>query len=341
MSGGCSSACCFFAIGEAFRTGTHKAMIFTWLRLQGRLEEKTKVYGTTRSWSNFGSAVSIVIVTVFLLVHPSYPAIFLLAVIPYLLGLINLATYPAELEGERPADVSLAKVVRHLWEVMKMGLRTRGMRRLLLETMGFEGMFDAAKDYLQHCSKRPPLGLPFLIALESTRRSALLIGIVYFVLHVLSGVASRLSHRLEQQTGGEEAAIRRLWFVTFAIYAALVPLLYLHVRWPAIILFVLLNLLHNVWRPLQITRFDAYSPEKHGATVLSLESQAKSLATLVLAPLCGWLVDLTASVSAAAPGGPPQVSFWPIALLGTIVFLPGLFFPAGRAASPQPTSEVG
>jgi len=40
----------FFAIGEAFRTGTHKAMIFAWLRQQGREHERTRVYGYTRSW---------------------------------------------------------------------------------------------------------------------------------------------------------------------------------------------------------------------------------------------------------------------------------------------------
>ena len=41
----------FYALGDAFRTGTHKAMIFDWLRLGGRSHEKTKVYGYTRSWS--------------------------------------------------------------------------------------------------------------------------------------------------------------------------------------------------------------------------------------------------------------------------------------------------
>jgi len=51
----------FFAIGEAFRTGTHKAMIFTWLRNRNRTDEKTEVYGYTRSWSKLGSAVSVVL----------------------------------------------------------------------------------------------------------------------------------------------------------------------------------------------------------------------------------------------------------------------------------------
>ena len=46
-----------FAIGEAFRTGTHKAMIFTWLSLEGRADERTRVYGYTRSWSKYGSAL--------------------------------------------------------------------------------------------------------------------------------------------------------------------------------------------------------------------------------------------------------------------------------------------
>ena len=65
----------FFGIGEAFREGTHKSMIFTWLRLNDRLEEKTKVYGYTRSWSKIGSAVSIPIATAIvhaLLVMPTF-----------------------------------------------------------------------------------------------------------------------------------------------------------------------------------------------------------------------------------------------------------------------------
>ena len=34
-----------FSVGEAFRTGTHKAMIFAWLQEEGRTDEKTAVNG--------------------------------------------------------------------------------------------------------------------------------------------------------------------------------------------------------------------------------------------------------------------------------------------------------
>jgi MFS family permease len=87
----------FFAIGEAFRTGTHKAMIFTWLRLQGRLDEKTRVYGYTRSWSKIGSIVSTILAVLFVLLTNNYSYVFFFAIVPYIIGLLNFLSYPAPL----------------------------------------------------------------------------------------------------------------------------------------------------------------------------------------------------------------------------------------------------
>ena len=89
----------FFGVGETFRTGTHKAMIFAWLRLEGRTGEKTKFYGYTRSWSKFGSAVSVVLAAVFVVVSDSYAYVFYLAIIPYVLGIVNFLGYPRALDG--------------------------------------------------------------------------------------------------------------------------------------------------------------------------------------------------------------------------------------------------
>ena len=66
----------FFAIGDAFRTGTHKAMIFEWLRHENRTREKTKVYGYTRSWSKTGSALSVVIAAALVFYTGRYSHIF-------------------------------------------------------------------------------------------------------------------------------------------------------------------------------------------------------------------------------------------------------------------------
>ena len=66
------AAMALFGVGEAFRTGTHKAMIFTWLRLEGRTDDRTRVYGYTRSWSKYGSALSVVLAAVFVYYSDSY-----------------------------------------------------------------------------------------------------------------------------------------------------------------------------------------------------------------------------------------------------------------------------
>ena len=193
----------FFAIGEAFRTGTHKAMIFDWLRLQGRSNEKTKVYGYTRSWSKKGSALSVLIASALVFYSGSYRNIFWFSIIPYMLNIINFLGYPAMLDGDRKSEFSMKAVAVLLKKALKQAVQYPPLRRLVAESMGFEGMFKASKDYLQPILKQTAIALPLLLALEAKKRAALLVGLVYFVLHLLSSVASRNAHRLEDWKGSE------------------------------------------------------------------------------------------------------------------------------------------
>ena len=84
----------FFGVGEAFRSGTHKAMIFAWLRSQDREDERVKIYGYTRSWSKYGSAVSVALAAPIVLFTDSYEWIFLAAIVPYALNIVNFLGYP-------------------------------------------------------------------------------------------------------------------------------------------------------------------------------------------------------------------------------------------------------
>ncbi len=304
----------FFAIGEAFRTGTHKAMIFTWLRLQDRLDEKTRVYGFTRSWSQLGSAFSVIIAALFVIVTESYSAVFYLSIAPYILGIVNFMQYPPELEGKIQGKVTLRGVFDNLWSTLKMLLRIRHLRRLILESMAFEGVFNAAKDYLQPVIKGMALALPLFVYMEDTRRGAIIVGVVYFILHLLSAWASRKSHRITQHAGGEEQGAVNIWKSSLVIYFLLALILYMKWYYLAIIGFILLYVMQNLWRPILISRFDAYASETHGATVLSIESQAKSASTALVAPILGIAVDF---VTTGGFGG----GFWPVAAAGALVAL--------------------
>ena len=309
-----------FAVGEAFRTGTHKAMIFTWLRLEGRLDEKTRVYGYTRSWSKIGSAVSTVVAVTIVWLTQDYAWVFFLAIVPYLIGLLNFATYPQELEGKPSSHVSMGDVFKHLRDCLSDSLKVRGLRRLMVESMSFEGVHEAFQNYLQPVVRNMALLIPVFLWMGETRRSALLIGLVYVGLYLASAYASRGAHRLSAYAGGEEAGSRLLWKIVFLLYALLVPFLFFELYYVAVGGFIVLAVIQNLWRPMLVSRFDAYASEERGATVLSVESQSKSVSVMVMAPLFGLAVDF---VRVGGWGG----EFWPVAAIASTVALLILLFP--------------
>ena len=304
----------FFGLGDAFRTGTHKAMIFDWLRMQDRLDEKTKVYGFTRSWSQMGSALSVLIAGALVFYRGNYTDIFWYSIIPYGVNIINFLGYPSQLDGGRQSEFSLKAVAKLLGKALKSAVYFPPLRRLVFEGMGFEGMYKASKDFLQPILKQTAIALPVLVALDASKRSALLVAVVYFLLYFLSSFASRNSHRFSDWRGGEEGAAQLMWWIDLALFASLIPALWFGWLPSVIVLFVALAILQNIWRPVLISRFDAQSTPDMGATVLSIEAQAKSLATIIFAPLLGWLVDAFAVFT---PVGVAQ--FVPIGIVGTCI----------------------
>ena len=85
--------------------------------------------------------------------------------------------------------------------------------------------------------------------------------------------------------------------------------------------FVVLYIVQNLWRPVLISRFDAHSDEANGATVLSIESQAKSLSTMIIAPVLGLAIDFVRNQ------GIGESEFWPIGVFGLLITL-GFFLTA-------------
>ncbi|MFC1534746.1 MFS transporter [Thermodesulfobacteriota bacterium] len=321
------SAMFFFAIGEAFRTGTHKTLIFTWLRNQGRIDERTKVYGYTRSWSKIGSAVSVIIACVLVFITGNFIYVFFFAIIPYTLNIINFLGYPKEIDCRVEKKTSLNDIIKHLKETIMISMKQRNLRMLILESMGFEGFFKASKDYLQPILMAAALPMTTAlftgIPLSDEQRSVVLIGPVYFFLFIISAVASRNAYRLVSESGQEDNAARFLWGLSVLIFIAFLPSMFYGVYWIMITGFVLLYIMQNLWRPVLISRFDVHSDEAKGATVLSIESQAKSLSTMIIAPVLGLAIDL------ARNNGIGVSEFWPIGGLGVIIAL-GFFLSALR-----------
>lgn len=302
----------FFAVGEAFRTGTHKAMIFDWLESEGRGGERTRIYGYTRSWSQIGSAVSVVMATAAVLITENYVAIFWFSILPYLANIINFLSYPAFLDGEPPENTSLADLWRLFLVTLGKSLRNHPLRRLFLESAVYRGNASLAKDYLQPLLGAAALTLPFLNNWNAERRSALLVGALFFILYFASSLASRNAHRFvattdSLNTPAETVASRRLWL--YSALAFTLAALALAAGWnlTAGILFAAVVLLVNLWRPILMSRIDEVSDSSAGATVLSIDSQAGSFYLMLFAPLLGFVAD--------------RAGLWPVAAFGAATAL--------------------
>ncbi|MEZ4381855.1 MAG: hypothetical protein R3A79_10920, partial [Nannocystaceae bacterium] len=255
-----------YAVGEAFRSGTHKAMIFTWLKAQGRENEKAEVYGRTRSWSKRGGAVAALIAAAIAWRTGDFSGVLWFTAIPYTLGLINLATYPRWLDGEAAPTRRPLEVLRVAARGLAAAVRLPGLRRLLGESMAFEGSHKLAREYLQPLVEAAALALPVVGALGGAlggggdldfRRTVVALSLVYFALGLLEGAASRRAGAFGRRMG--DAAIAALWRLNLAGFAALLVALLGGWAWLAIVAFVLqTGALHNLFRPLQLARYDAH-----------------------------------------------------------------------------------
>jgi len=72
-----------FAFGEAFRSGTHKALILEHLTLNDMQHLKVEFYGRTRAASQFGSSINAIIAAALVFYSGDYRTMFLAATIPY------------------------------------------------------------------------------------------------------------------------------------------------------------------------------------------------------------------------------------------------------------------
>ena len=299
-----------FSVGEAFRTGTHKAIIFTWLKHEGRASEKTHVYGYTRSWSKIGSAVSALIAGGLLLYWTEFDAVFYLSAIPMGINLINFLGYPDYLdEIDKDASYSMKSILLTFFRGLLACVSLHRLRRLLVGSMCFEGVYTTCKDYIQPVLKTMALSLPVLLSLSGEQRTAILVALVYAVLFLLGSLASRFSGHAADRLGGTLRAMGVYWWVFVACFGLVLTGVLTHVGALAVVGLVILGVAQNLWRPNLVSAVADEADSQTLATVLSVESQAKTLFAAVVAPILGFTVD---RVSASWP----EYRFLPIAILG-------------------------
>ncbi|MCP4214547.1 MAG: MFS transporter [bacterium] len=284
-----------FACGDAFRTGTHKAMILTYLEIKGIKHLKIHYYGTTRSASQLGSALSALLAMILVFFQGSLRWVFLVSVVPYILELFLMISYPRELDGNvKPVSGGLAKAVKERFkETTKQFLalfKKRVTLKALLSSAVFSGLFKGIKDYLQPLLKSYAAAFPLLLSFSHGERTTLLIGTAYFLLFLLTSYASKKSGAFADKLKSLPSGMNK----TFLIGVVFLIISGAALEWEfyeiSALFFILLYVLQNLRKPVCVGYISEHVSSNIMATGLSGESQLRSLFAALFSFLTGLLV---------------------------------------------------
>ena len=222
----------------------------------------------------------------------NYRWIFILSILPYIAGIANILTYPSFLNRKAQATgIHPGHIFIHLWRNVKKTVQAPGLRRLIIQGMGYEGIFRVSRDYLQPILQAQALALSGCFVLGNRESTAITVGIVYFILYMISASASRKSHVFVQRAGGEAKALELLIFLAVIVLmaASMGSMQKMYVL--PITGFIVYYILQNIWRPILVSQYDSHTQSHEQATILSIESQAKSTGVFLFAPVAGYIAD--------------------------------------------------
>ncbi len=281
-----------FAMGETFRSGTHKSMIMEHLDEEDMSDQKVRYYGKTRSASRLGSAVSAVLAGVIVFYFQSYNIIFLVTIFPYILAFFLMLSYPKSLDGG-PSGVSFESTISHLKESFGQFFDYPDLGKMMVNASIYDSFFKISKDYLSPIIQSFAVGLPLLLYIENQdQRTAILVGVIYFFVYMNSFVSSRKSASLMERTGNMSKALNVLYFIMASAFLAVALFLRFDLDFLAIAAFFFFFTLYNLRKPMVVGYLgDIIEPDTR-ATLLSGHNQLRSVFGIVIAPILGFLADM-------------------------------------------------
>jgi len=284
-----------FAFGDAFRTGVHKAMIYQYLKLNNWGDQKVDYYGHTRSWSQIGTAVSALIAGLIVFYSGRYDMIFLASGVPYFLDMINIWSYPKYLDGHQ-VSFSIKAIKERFIVVTKAFLESFKQLffiKVLTSSTLNTGFYRAVKDYIQPLLKYFALSIPVFTYLTDDKKIAVIIGVTYFITYLITAFVSSKSGKF---AGLYQSATKPMNLtIIIALITGVITGLTFSIGYYvfAIIGFIVVLSIENLRKPIGVALVADLSKDKAMATVLSASSQAKSIIAAILAPIIGWIADIS------------------------------------------------
>ena len=285
-----ASAMILFGLGEAFRSGTHKSMIMRFLDYHDLKDSKTKIYGRTRAVSLIGSMVMSLVAILFVLWLPEIRYLFLVSIIPYLLDMLLIASYPKYLNERRVSTFNLKHFLKENIESIKYTFKAKSVRKLVIDEGLYQAGYKSIKDYIQ----------PLVIALSISgglvafgqfsleQNKEIYIAIIYAIIYLISSFTSRYSYKVARKVN-HFTLINGMWLLTSII--ALLIGFFSNNLFVIFVGFILIYVFLNLRKPVMIEEIGNASDTTKRASVLSVEAQLASILLVIFAPIIGFLAD--------------------------------------------------
>jgi len=279
-----------FGIADAFRSGTHKGMIMHYLEMNNWQNQKINYYGHTRSWSQKGSAISALLAGLLVFFTGNYHYIFLVSIIPYLINFLLILSYPNKLNKvQNKLKKKHVLRIKHALKRMLKVLKYPNVLKIINTTSIYTAYLKAIKDYIQPLMLQVVAMLPIFYQLDVKKKNGLFIGVIYFIIYLLTAKASKIAPRVVEKNKKRIAYITLLIGFAFGVSTGL---FYNYNLWVlSLIAFIGIYIIENIRKPI-LTGFIAEEvPNEILTSVISVQSQLKTIMTAILAFVFGLCVD--------------------------------------------------
>ena len=293
----------FIGLNKAFKSGTHKAFIFDYMEQNPSQITPSEVFGKNKFWARMGEA-SASAAGGFIAVRLGFSMVFVFALFPAVVNLINALTYEKIREIHRVKTFSLSMQFKHIGESLAEIKGRKIVRRLIINSAIFVSCMEASEKFFQ----------PYMV---EARIPIEWFGIVYMIILIITAFGSRYAYLFETK-------FRRMDIVNVSGWIGMVPFVILglgFVSVSGISLFFIILFLKSARRPAMITELNTHISSTKRATILSTDSLFRAVFLLAFLPIIGHLSDSFSIYTA-------------MLIIGIILFMNQIFF----RIPPSPTN---
>ena len=281
----------FYALGDAIRSGINKAMIVDYLKRTNQISIKVEYYGHTRSWSQFGSAISSLAGGVLLFFNKNLDAIFLFSIIPYLVDFANILSYPKYLDEQTSKQLSTKENVKFIATSFAQAFKRKALIHSLINSAIYSGYYKAIKDFIQPFLKSLIISIPMFLYLSNDEKTALFLGLIYFIIFLVNSFVSRRASKIENLFASQTAFLNFTLLLGIIIGLASGVLMEYFNSVFAVILFIIVLSIENSRKPSGVANITDNSNDEIHAGILSVQSQLASLFAATIMVSIGFLAD--------------------------------------------------